>query len=163
MIRLVSRTGRHLQRYSKGLRLVVGCIPYRCKDNELEVLMISSQNGQAMLFPKGGWELDESIKEAALRETLEEAGVVGNIDEDELGKWSFKSKSRGIYNEGRMFALLVTEQLELWPEKNFRQRLWMKVGDAREVCQNWWMKEALDILVDRLTSQPAPLPTEECT
>jgi diphosphoinositol-polyphosphate diphosphatase len=123
--------------------------------------MISSQKGQAMLFPKGGWELDESIKEAALRETLEEAGVVGNIeDQDELGKWSFQSKSREIYHEGRMFALLVTEQHDVWPEKNLRQRLWMNVDDAREVCKNLWMKEALDKLVDRLTSQ-AQLHTEE--
>ncbi|PWA84250.1 splicing factor U2af large subunit B [Artemisia annua] len=28
-----------------------------------------------MLFPKGGWECDETIKEAALRESIEEAGV----------------------------------------------------------------------------------------
>ena len=28
----------------------------------------------------------------------------------------------------------------------------MNVGEAREVCQHGWMKEALDILVDRLTS-----------
>lgn len=28
---------------------------------------------------KGGWEIDESIEEAALRETVEEAGVVGDV------------------------------------------------------------------------------------
>ncbi|XAR72200.1 NAD(+) diphosphatase [Bertholletia excelsa] len=159
MVSLVSRTGRHFQRYNKGHRLVVGCIPYRYKtcrkkglENELEVLVISSQKGQGMLFPKGGWELDESVEEAVSRETLEEAGVLGNV-EAELGKWNFKSKSRGIYHEGRMFSLLVTEQLDLWPEKNFRQRVWMNVAEAREVCQHWWMKEALDILVDRLKSE----------
>ncbi|PSR88125.1 Nudix hydrolase [Actinidia chinensis var. chinensis] len=160
MLRLVSRTGRHSQKYSKGRRLVVGCIPYRYKtctekdteNDELEVLVITSQKGQGMLFPKGGWELDESLEEAALRETLEEAGVLGKVEGEELGKWSFKSKSRGIYHEGRMFALLVTEQLDLWPEKNLRQRIWMNVGEAREVCQHGWMQEALDILVDRLTS-----------
>jgi len=26
----------------------------------------------------------------------------------------------------------------------------MTVGEAREVCQHWWMKEALDILVKRI-------------
>jgi diphosphoinositol-polyphosphate diphosphatase len=29
----------------------------------------------------------------------------------------------------------------------------MNVVEAREVCHHWWMKEALDILVDRLTPQ----------
>ncbi|VFQ69806.1 unnamed protein product [Cuscuta campestris] len=147
---LVSRTGRTLQRYHKGHRLVVGCIPYRLSRNGgLEVLMISSQKGQAMMFPKGGWELDESIEEAASRESVEEAGVVGVV-ERELGKWRFMSKSRPIYREGYMFPLLVTEQLDLWPEKNLRRRVWMCAADAREVCQQIWMKEALDMLVERL-------------
>ncbi|CAN6569984.1 unnamed protein product [Malus baccata var. baccata] len=132
---LVSRTGRHMQRYSKGHRQVVGCIPYRYKASkqtpfkndaqELEVLVISSQKGKGMLFPKGGWELDESKEGAAARETLEEAGVRG----------------------------LIEEQLDFWPEKNLRQRIWMSVEEAREVCQHWWMNEALDRLVNRLTQQ----------
>uniref|UniRef100_A0A5B7AL88 Putative Nudix hydrolase 17 n=1 Tax=Davidia involucrata TaxID=16924 RepID=A0A5B7AL88_DAVIN len=158
MVCMISRTGRHLQRYNEGHRLVVGCIPYRYKEgnddttnNELEVLVISSQKGQGMMFPKGGWELDESVEEAASRESLEEAGVLGNV-ECELGTWSFKSKSCGTYHEGHMFPMLVTEQLDLWPEKNVRQRVWMTVAEAKEVCQHWWMKEALDKLVDRLKS-----------
>ncbi|KAJ9676741.1 hypothetical protein PVL29_021984 [Vitis rotundifolia] len=134
------------------------CIPYRYKTDkksdrapieELEVLVVSSQKGQGLLFPKGGWEIDESIEEAATRETLEEAGVLGNVG-CKLGKWSFKSKSRGTFDEGYMFPLLVKEQLDFWPEKNVRQRRWMAASEAREVCQHWWMKEALDILIQRL-------------
>ncbi|KAJ9676742.1 hypothetical protein PVL29_021984 [Vitis rotundifolia] len=158
MISIVSRTGRQFQRYNQGCRQVVGCIPYRYKTDkksdrapieELEVLVVSSQKGQGLLFPKGGWEIDESIEEAATRETLEEAGVLGNVG-CKLGKWSFKSKSRGTFDEGYMFPLLVKEQLDFWPEKNVRQRRWMAASEAREVCQHWWMKEALDILIQRL-------------
>jgi diphosphoinositol-polyphosphate diphosphatase len=29
----------------------------------------------------------------------------------------------------------------------------MSVTEARECCQHWWMKEALDVLVDRLAGQ----------
>ncbi|KAH7516284.1 hypothetical protein FEM48_Zijuj10G0119000 [Ziziphus jujuba var. spinosa] len=158
VICMVSRTGRESQRYSMGRRQVVGCIPYRYKNgddggisNELEVLVISSQKGHALMFPKGGWELDESVEEAASRESLEEAGVLGNV-ECELGKWSFISKSHGTYYEGYMFPLFVKEQLDLWPEKHVRRRIWMSAAEAREVCKHWWMKEALDILVERVTS-----------
>ena len=76
---LVARQGRELQRYSQrtGGRIVVGCIPYRVRcDGELEVLVITSQKGHGMMFPKGGWEEDESMDEAARREALEEAGVL---------------------------------------------------------------------------------------
>ncbi|KAM7279477.1 hypothetical protein ACFE04_006611 [Oxalis oulophora] len=158
---LVSRTGRHLQRYNKGLRQVVGCIPYRYnkviknsslknEDQELQVLLISSQKGKGMLFPKGGWELDETKKQAAIRETIEEAGVRGVI-KGELGKWNFKSKTHDTCYEGFMFPLLVTEQLDIWPERKFRQRIWMSVPEARKTCQHPWMKEALDVLTNRLT------------
>ncbi|KAA3459715.1 nudix hydrolase 21, chloroplastic-like [Gossypium australe] len=138
------RTGRHLQRYdNRGFRLVVGCIPYRYKkleeassnEEEIEVLVISAQNGKGMLFPKGGWENDESMEDAAIRETLEEAGVLGII-ECKLGKWSYKSKRQSIFHEGHMFPLLVT------------------ISKAREECPHLWMKEALEELVRRHV-QPA--------
>ncbi|KAJ4839005.1 Nudix hydrolase 17, mitochondrial [Turnera subulata] len=161
VVALVSRTGRHLQRYNQGRRQVVGCIPYRYKiddsnsldiEDMVEVLVISSQKGKGMLFPKGGWELDETKIQAASRETLEEAGVRGTI-EAELGEWTFKSRTHDTEYEGYMFPLLVREELDFWPEKTFRQRKWVSVANARECCQHWWMKEALEVLVNRLASQ----------
>ncbi|KAL2462821.1 Nudix hydrolase 17 [Forsythia ovata] len=155
LVSLPSRTGRNLQRYNHGFRLVVGCIPYRFRETkksppihgtlieELEVLLITSQKSPKMMFPKGGWEIDEDIKLAATRETMEEAGVVGTIG-DKLGEWIFKSRSRDTFHEGYMFPMLVTEEFEVWPEKNVRQRIWMTVNEAREVCAHSWMKEALD-------------------
>ena len=152
----VARTGRHLQRYDDdGCRQVVGCIPYRYmrkgEEKELEVLVISTQNGIGMQFPKGGWETDESMEQAALRETIEEAGVVGNI-QSKLGKWFYKSKRQNAVHEGFMFSLLVKKQLENWPEKNSRTRRWMSVNEAKEVCPHTWMKEALDVLITRHTT-----------
>ncbi|KAF3638354.1 Nudix hydrolase 17, mitochondrial [Capsicum annuum] len=52
-----------------------------------------------------------------------------------------------------MFPLFVTEELDYWPEKEIRERTWMSVHEARKLCQNGWMKEALEVLVSRLTSQ----------
>ncbi|KAL0354995.1 UNVERIFIED_CONTAM: Nudix hydrolase 17, mitochondrial [Sesamum radiatum] len=159
-----SRSGRHMQRYNQGFRQVVGCVPYRIrKTNEspeihgtlvedLEVLLISSQKSQRMMFPKGGWELDEDIELAASRETLEEAGVVGLL-RDKLGEWIFKSKSQEKFHEAFMFSLFVTEELDVWPEKDLRQRVWMTVNEAREVCAHSWMKEALEAFVRQYTHQ----------
>ncbi|OIW04445.1 hypothetical protein TanjilG_32637 [Lupinus angustifolius] len=133
VVAMVSRTGRELQRYRKGRRQVVGCIPYRYKNDvqtslesleELQVLIITSKKGKAMLFPK-----------------------------EKLGKWSFKSKTYDTFYEGYMFPLLVQDQLEFWPEQHVRQRIWMSISEAKEVCQHWWMKEALERLVNRLTAQ----------
>ncbi|CAF2198692.1 hypothetical protein BRARA_G03260 [Brassica rapa] len=151
VVSLVSRTGRDLQRYdTTGYRQVVGCIPYRYKnDGEIEVLLISAQKkGKGMLLPKGGWEIDESIEEAALRETMEEAGVTGHLEET-LGKWQYQSKRHSMVHDGFMFPMLVSEQFEQWPESGFRQRKWVCLSEAIDLCQNWWMREALDAFIDR--------------
>uniref|UniRef100_A0A7N0V470 Uncharacterized protein n=1 Tax=Kalanchoe fedtschenkoi TaxID=63787 RepID=A0A7N0V470_KALFE len=64
MVTLVSRTGRQAQRYcSDGCqcRQVVGCVPYRYRkltredgttNREVEVLVVRSQKGQGLMFPK---------------------------------------------------------------------------------------------------------------
>ncbi|KAK1318886.1 hypothetical protein QJS10_CPB04g00704 [Acorus calamus] len=150
---LVARTGRHQQRYQDGFRLIAGCIPFKYDENssakakEVEVLMINSLSGPGLLFPKGGWENDETMEEAALREAMEEAGVRGELKEF-LGCYEFKSKTHvdEFSPEGKckaaMFALLVEELLPSWPE-NTRERKWVKITEAPEKCRHPWMKGAL--------------------
>ncbi|KAK8930478.1 hypothetical protein KSP39_PZI016875 [Platanthera zijinensis] len=160
MVCLVARQGRELQRYSSstGGRLVVGCIPYKfninCTDDDLlhalEVLVISSQKGYGMMFPKGGWESDETIKQAASREALEEAGVQGNL-ERMLGKWRYESGAQSAVNESVVFPMTVTEELLHWPEMAVRHRRWVSVGEAMEGCKHPWMREALERLVSRVS------------
>ncbi|KAA3462579.1 nudix hydrolase 13, mitochondrial-like isoform X1 [Gossypium australe] len=141
----------------------LSCIPYRLqKDVEdsnssvtsrINVLMISTPNREDLVFPKGGWENDETVHEAACREALEEAGVKGILDvgfdipswhrhhylflqildtrEDPLGVWEFRSKSRqNCCNmeggcRGYMFALEVTEELDSWAEQTSYKRKWV--------------------------------------
>ncbi|RRT37077.1 hypothetical protein B296_00040480 [Ensete ventricosum] len=117
----------------------------------MEVLVVSSPKGNGLLFPKvcehngftsiciislpslpswflltlqGGWETDETIEQAALREALEEAGVQGNV-EGKLGKWRYKSRAYDAYHEGIMFPMNVTQELGDWPEMHLRERKWV--------------------------------------
>ncbi|KAK8473300.1 hypothetical protein PHAVU_001G099800 [Phaseolus vulgaris] len=155
-----ARTGRQRQRYEDNLRLVSGCIPYRWrKDNTdlmgeteeiIEVLMISSPKRDDLVFPKGGWEDDETVTEAACREALEEAGVKGILREIPLGIWEFRSKSSQDLCSmeggcrGYMFALEVTEELETWPEQNNRARQWLNIKEAFRLSRYDWMSNALE-------------------
>ncbi|TMW98555.1 hypothetical protein EJD97_003873 [Solanum chilense] len=156
---LVARTGRHQQRYEDGYRLIAGCIPFRFRDMEqngddtsekiVEVLMINSTSGPGLLFPKGGWENDETVKEAAVREAIEEAGVRGDIVHF-LGYYPFKSKTlqdefspEGMCRAA-MFALFVKEELDCWPEQSRRKRSWLTIPEAIECCRHPWMRKALE-------------------
>ncbi|KAH9743082.1 Nudix hydrolase 12 [Citrus sinensis] len=80
-----ARTGRLRQRYDNNFRLVSGLTKDAEDENEdtqtrIEVLMVSSPNRSDLVFPKGGWENDETVMEAACREALEEAGVRGKLN-----------------------------------------------------------------------------------
>mmetsp|Transcript_20929 Transcript_20929/g.33703 ORF Transcript_20929/g.33703 Transcript_20929/m.33703 type:complete len:387 (+) Transcript_20929:128-1288(+) len=82
MFETKARETRQNQRWAKNpaqqdttVRLVGGCVPI-LRDGR--ILLISSRKENCWLsLPKGGWELDESLEEAAIRETYEEAGVLG--------------------------------------------------------------------------------------
>ncbi|PKA60245.1 Nudix hydrolase 13, mitochondrial [Apostasia shenzhenica] len=167
---LQARTGRLLQRYENQFRLVAGCIPYRLKQNvenktgdllrKLEVLMISSPNRHDLVFPKGGWEKDETVREAASREALEEAGVRGIIHDALLGIWEFRSKTKQKLCgqegacRGYIFAMETMEELEFWPEQATHERKWLNVWEAWKLCRYEWMREALSSLSVFLTGQP---------
>ncbi|KAK1319262.1 hypothetical protein QJS10_CPB04g00069 [Acorus calamus] len=165
-----ARIGRQHQRYLEKYRLVAGCIPYKLKEfkedcstdleSRLEVLMISTPNRSDLIFPKGGWEDDETECEAAKREALEEAGVIGEIHEErKIGEWVFRSKSsqnsctQKSACKGVMFAMKVTEELDSWPEKACHDRIWLSVRKAYELCRYDWMREALDMFVTLLLKE----------
>ncbi|KAK1302202.1 hypothetical protein QJS10_CPB12g01368 [Acorus calamus] len=162
MVPLSPPKQRPNQRYTnQGGRRIVGCIPYRFKTscnsetgekgvsvNQLEVLVISSQNGGAILFPKGGWEESETMEEAVCREAEEEAGIRGNI-EDRLGEWIYVSRRHKANYEGVMFSFIVKEELSEWLECS-RERRWVSVEEVKKGCPHIWMKEALDKLVEKL-------------
>lgn len=179
--KVLARKGRHKQRYDNEYRLVAGCVPYRTKKDEgnpcslgnepgrMEVLMISTPNRTDMVFPKGGWEDDEDVYEAASREAMEEAGVKGIIDRATLGHWVFKSKSSQKSNsprgacKGYIFAMEVTEELESWPEQATHGRRWVSLGEAYQLCRYDWMREALTALLERLSMIEAVGSTQERT
>ncbi|MBA0726736.1 hypothetical protein Golax_002544 [Gossypium laxum] len=137
-----------------SLCLLLRCIPYRLEkdveDSRISVLMISTPNRDDLVFPKGGWEDDETVNEAACREALEEAGVKGILDEEPLGVWEFRSKSKQNSCSleggcrGYMFALEVTEELDSWAEQSTYKRQWVSPEEAYKLCRYDWMSEALE-------------------
>lgn len=152
---LNSRVGRHKQRYAEtGERLVAGCIPIKYPGpvptaDTVQVMLIS-RGGKGWVFPKGGWEDDETVEAAAQRETVEEAGVRGSIEEP-VGTYSFRSNKQehqGNAHQGRcrahMFVMRVVEELETWPEYPERRRCWVPLAEASSKCMHQWMRDALN-------------------
>lgn len=88
------------------------------------VLLVRSRwNAAIWLFPKGGVDGGESAKEAAVRETLEEAGVAGEVWGRKLGVWEFVSTRQ----KQKMWLLRVTDVHDNHSKK------WKEVRDGETV------------------------------
>lgn len=94
------------------------------------------------LRAQGGWETDETLEAAAARETLEEAGVVGDLVSPCKGPFTFSSKANSPC-KAYMYIMQVRQELEDWPERSERRRSWHSVEEAAKLCKWDWMRDAL--------------------
>ena len=107
-----------------------GVLPYRKKDGELQILLITSMKRKKWILPKGYIEFNLSPFESAKKEAYEEAGVIGANETVELGSYRI-DRSIGICDI-KVFSMEVIEILEDYPEKNLRKRKWFSVKEAAE-------------------------------
>lgn len=104
----------------------------RSRTGEWEVMVVQSRWTPAIwLFPKGGVESGENGKQAALRETREEAGVEGALG-PKLGAWRF---AKAADQKHKMWLLFVATEFDAsdkrWKERKKRKREWLSVDDVR--------------------------------
>lgn len=119
--------------------------------NDWEVLLVQSRwTPEVWLFPKGGVENEESAKAAAVRETTEEAGVIGDLG-PKLGTWTFERSPKAKH---KMWLLFVTTEYpaesKLWKERKKRLRAWHSFEGAKtvltEIPEDTQRPELLQIL-----------------
>ena len=106
--------------------------------------MVTNKHKDSLIFPKGGWETDETAEEAAARESMEEAGVVGRLTP--LDEFAFESKMKGGVKtrcKCSVFVMRVTEVMEVWPEGDARSRAWYAPEEAIRNCKHPWMRDAM--------------------
>lgn len=140
-----AREGRELQRFDGDCRLVTGCVPiYHGK-----LVLISSQNF-GWVFPKGGWESDETQQQGAAREAYEEAGVVGVISEKPIGSYNYSGKA-GNHGRAVFYILEVTELLDRWPESPTRKRKLVTVEQAKGCLTRPEQKALLPLVQEYLS------------
>ena len=129
-----------------------GVVPFRRLGGRLEVLLITSLKKGNWIVPKGIVEESFSPSESALKEALEEAGVIGRTVGDALG--IYELDKWGGTCRVQLFAMRVDKQLEHWPEENVRERQWMPLHDAVRAVANREVGELIARLEDMVESDP---------
>ena len=103
-------------------------IPYRIKSGKLELLLITSLKKKNWIIPKGFVEKGMSPQESAVKEAFEEAGVDGKIPTSFVGFY-FQEKWGGNCRI-EVYAMLVENVYDTWPEKELRDREWFPAKKA---------------------------------
>jgi 8-oxo-dGTP pyrophosphatase MutT (NUDIX family) len=96
-----------------------------------EFLLVRTTGGKKWTFPKGHVKKGEDPREAALRESQEEAGVSGEIALDPLAEYNYpNTRRRGGDDRVVAYLLDVTDQQP--PPESFREPTWFAPEEARE-------------------------------
>jgi 8-oxo-dGTP pyrophosphatase MutT (NUDIX family) len=115
----------------------VAALPWRQGEAGVEILLVTTRTTKRWVVPKG-WTMDgKADHEAAAIEAFEEAGVKGEINANPVGHYGYvkilqSGKARHL--KVRVFALEVTESLDVWPERADRQRQWVSPQQAMAIA-----------------------------
>lgn len=124
-------------------------IPYRIKNFELQVLLISSSGKNHWGIPKGIIEPGLTASASAAIEAREEGGVNGVISEQMLGFYQYE-KWGGTCTV-QVYPMLVTEVVsDMDWEESHRKRLWLPLKKASSLIKQQAVPEMLNKLASLL-------------
>lgn len=125
----------------------VAAVVVRGTGDSLEMLLITSRDTGRWIVPKGWVERGEDGAEAALRETWEEAGLIGEVFSDvPVGYYRYvkhRPRRGNALCEVEVYLVRVIEQKDQWPEKGQRRRKWFPVAAAISLVSEIELKDVI--------------------
>lgn len=124
-----------------------GAICYRRnRKGELSILLVGSRRNGRWGVPKGHLDPGETSHLAAGRESFEEAGVVGAVEREVFGTFSYTKDSSPHRYQVAVHLLEVSELSADFPEKAVRKQKWFTLKAAvRDAAQ-----PGLQVLLEKL-------------
>ena len=125
----------------------------RTDEGQVRVLMITSRDTGRWVMPKGWPMKNKSLRGTAEQEALEEAGILGKISKEPVGKYRYLKRlddGTDIPVEVVLYPMKVSKLLRRWPERDERKRKWFSLkGAAKRVVE-----EDLQALLYNLHEHP---------
>ena len=118
-----------------------GVLAYRRGAAGVEVVLITSRRRRRWVIPKGVVERGLSPAESAAKEALEEAGVIGAVDPESVGRYQYRKWGGTCTVE--VFLLEVREARQEWAEAEFRERQWLSPSQASRRVEEPALRELL--------------------
>lgn len=111
----------------------VATLPFVALAGGIEVLLITSRRRKRWIVPKGWPQKRRTLSAAAAHEALEEAGVLGPVQAEPIGSYSYNKAMRAGYPvlcHVFVYPLLVQQHLLDWQEREDRKQRWTTLADA---------------------------------
>ncbi|MCL3882206.1 NUDIX hydrolase [Marivita sp. GX14005] len=136
----------------------IAALPMRwTKDGKFQVLMVTSRDTGRWIMPKG-WTMDgKKPWTAAEIEALEEAGAVGHIGRETIGKYTYDKKlgdGSAIKCKVDVYPMVVERLKRDWKERDERTRKWFSAKAAARKVSEPELAELLKTLKDKPKKQP---------
>ena len=125
-----------------------GVIPYRIAKGKIEFLLITSRKKKKWIIPKGIIEPELNAVSSAKKEALEEAGIVGEVNEKSLEKYKYLKWGGTI--TVHVFSMRVDKIFEEWIESDIRYRKWFNFEDGMKLLKPKKLRILLTKLNDKL-------------
>jgi 8-oxo-dGTP pyrophosphatase MutT (NUDIX family) len=125
------------------LRKSSGCVVCRKVNGEYEVLIVTSSSGKSWVFPKGGVEPDMTSKDSAVKEVLEEAGVVCRVVATFEDRYRYVKN--GVMQVVTMYTARFVQQHDKWLEQDKRLRQWVSIDVALDMVDEYLAPYLMDL------------------
>ncbi|MFL6797960.1 MAG: NUDIX hydrolase [Xanthobacteraceae bacterium] len=135
---------------NKTQALQYAALPYRRNDEDkLEIMLITSRDTGRWIIPKG-WPIPNlGPADAAAREAYEEAGLIGRIGDQPIGRYFYDKRlddGSKVHCAVVVFTLEVEKQRKSWPERDERRTRWF-IGEEAVVAVD---EPELRAIIERL-------------
>jgi 8-oxo-dGTP pyrophosphatase MutT (NUDIX family) len=107
----------------------VAALPWRRGGAGVEILLVTTRTTKRWVIPKGWPMAGKADYDAAAVEAFEEAGVKGLVSREPYGHYGYlKTSDRGKarHVDVTVYLLHVQQELDTWPEREERERRWMR-------------------------------------
>src|SRR3954467_13822023 len=106
-------------------------VPFRIvEDGRIEILLIRRQN-KPWGIPKGGVDPGRTLRDTAMNEAAEEAGLHGELLEASLGEFMYKKQFGELLVP--VYGMRVTKVEDYGLEQPVRERKWFGIEEALTV------------------------------
>ncbi len=110
------------------------------------ICLITNSSGKRWIIPKGMIETGHTPGETALRETWEEAGLVGVLRPEPVGSYLYE-KYGGICHV-TVFLMQVSSVAQWWPERHIRRRSWFSLDGVMDRITEDGLSEIIQAAFD---------------